>query len=789
MVMDRESTSVFEGLNKAQREAVDNISGPSLIIAGAGSGKTRVITCKIARILQTGCPAESVLALTFTNKASREMRERIAAIVGERTARRLWMGTFHSIFIRFLREESELLGFPKNFTIYDTSDSRNVIKSCIKELKLDDKIYKPNEVYSRISLAKNNLVTAQAYGASDTIRQTDAASKKPRISDIYTLYAEKCRNSAAMDFDDILLFTNILFKRFPDALDRIASRFNYILVDEYQDTNYAQYLIVNNLARRHGNITVVGDDSQSIYAFRGARIENIINFKRDYPSACEYRLERNYRSTRTIVNAANSLIAKNSHRLKKECFSQGETGEKIELINAFTEQEEGLLVAGSIVNCAYRERESYGDFAILYRTNSQSRTIEEALRKRNIPYKIFAGHSFYERAEVKDMLGYLKFVQNTKDNESFRRIINFPARGIGATTMERLTELVRKSGLPYSEVIKGEKLEEAGIKGATVRKLKKFIAEVERIGAQLPNITAYQAACMINECFAITANMQTDTSLEGQSRLENVVELFNSIKEFVEGGEAEYESLAAEGYDVPLMTLDMYLENVSLISDLDTKEGEEDKNKVSLMTVHSSKGLEFDYVYIVGMEENLFPSSSGFSPEDEIEEERRLFYVALTRARKGVKLSFARSRMKWGSHVNNAPSRFIREIDRAYILNPLPDISSANSYDNYLSSQSFFSRTYSKTPDFSSPGRGNSSSLRAGTPSGRPLRAAMPNPEFKADPQDKVAAGQIVEHNLFGRGKVLSIEGDLLSRKAVVEFDGCGKKTLMLKFAKIRIIK
>lgn len=790
MVMDRESRSVFEGLSKAQKEAVDNISGPSLIIAGAGSGKTRVLTCKIARILQTGCPAESVLALTFTNKASREMKERIAAIVGERTARRLWMGTFHSIFIRFLREESGLLGFPGTFTIYDTSDSRNVIKNCIKELKLDEKIYKPNEVYSRISLAKNNLVTAQAYAASDTIRQRDAASKKPRICDIYRLYAEKCRNGAAMDFDDILLFTNILFKRFPDALDRIASRFNYILVDEYQDTNYAQYLIVKNLARRHENITVVGDDSQSIYAFRGARIENIINFKRDYPSACEYRLERNYRSTQTIVNAANSLIAKNNLRLKKECFSQGETGEKIELLNAFTEQEEGLLVANSIVNCVYKEREPYGGFAILYRTNSQSRTIEEALRRRNIPYKIFAGHSFYERAEVKDMLGYLKFVQNTKDNESFRRIINFPARGIGATTMERLTELARKSGLAYSEVIKSKNLEEAGIKKATAQKLKKFIEEMEQIGEQLPNISAYRAACMIDERFAITADMQTDTSLEGQGRLENIAELFNSIKEFVEEGEAEYESLAAEGYDVPLMTLDIYLENVSLISDLDTKEEEEDKNKVSLMTVHSSKGLEFDYVYIVGMEENLFPSTSEFSSEDEIEEERRLFYVALTRARKGVKLSFARSRMKWGSHVRNAPSRFIKEIESTYILNPLSDSTPADSFENYISSHALSSRTYSRDRDFSPPRSGNPASPPTGTQYGpSPSRTARPGKEFKADSQDMIAAGQIVEHSIFGRGKVLSIEGDPLSRKAVVEFDRCGLKTLLLKFAKIRIIQ
>ena len=765
--MNQENLSIFEGLNSAQKEAVENVSGPSLIIAGAGSGKTRVLTCKIAKILQEGYPAESVLALTFTNKASCEMKERIAAIVGYPTARKLWMGTFHSVFIKFLREESELLGFPKSFTIYDTSDSRSVIKNCIKELQLDDKIYKPNEVQSRISLAKNNLVTAQAYAASGAIQQNDAASKKPRIHEIYRLYSKKCRDAAAMDFDDILLYTNILFRDFPEALERIGGRFNFILVDEYQDTNYAQYLIIKKLADRHGNITVVGDDSQSIYAFRGARIENILNFKKDYPKAAEYRLERNYRSTRTIVNAANSLIAKNSMRLKKECFSEEETGNKIELLNAFTEQEEGLLVANAIFNCVYKERAPYSSFAILYRTNAQSRTMEEALRKRNIPYKIFAGHSFYERAEVKDMLAYLKYVQNGKDDESFRRIVNFPARGIGATTLEKLAGLARKTGLCYGDVIKRENLEEAGIKGATAQKLKKFIADIEYIGGRLPHVTAYEAACMVDERFAIIANMRTDTSLEGQGRLENVAELFNSIKEFVEEGEAEYESLAADGYEVPLMTLDMYLENVSLISDLDTNEGEEDKNKVSLMTVHSSKGLEFDYVYIVGMEENLFPSSSGFASEEEIEEERRLFYVALTRARKEVKLSFARSRMRWGSHVNNPPSRFIKEIDSCYILNPIPD----------FKSQIFTEHTYAQPQRFSAP------------PVQRIARSVRTNPAFKADSPDKVAAGQLVEHSVFGTGRVISVEGDPLSRKAIVDFDECGRKTLLLKFAKIRILQ
>lgn len=768
--MNNADSTIFDGLNAEQKAAVDNISGPSLIIAGAGSGKTRVLTCKIARILQEGYAPESVLALTFTNKASREMKERISAIVGYRASRRLWMGTFHSIFIRFLREEAELLGFPSSFTIYDTSDSRNLIKSCVRELQLDDKIYKPAEVHSRISLAKNNLVTADAYASSGTILQNDAAARKPRICDIYRLYAKKCKAAAAMDFDDILLYTNILFRDFPQALERISERFRFILVDEYQDTNYAQYLIVKKLARRHENITVVGDDSQSIYAFRGARIENILNFRKDYPQAAEYKLERNYRSTQTIVNAANSLISKNSMRLNKECFSEEEIGDKIELINAFTEQEEGLLVAASIQNCMYSEHVPYSSFAILYRTNAQSRTMEEALRKRNIPYKIYAGHSFYERAEVKDMMAYLKYVQNEKDDESFKRIVNFPARGIGATTLSRLAEAARESGFCYARTIREVNLEEAGIKSATVEKLKRFVSDMEQIRQELPHVTAYDAACSIDQKFAIIANMRSDTSLEGQSRLENVAELFNSIKEFVEDGQKEYESMAAEGYQVPLVTLDMYLENVSLISDLDTGDDEQDRNKVSLMTVHSSKGLEFEYVYIVGMEENLFPSSSGFISEEELEEERRLFYVALTRAQKGVKLSFAHSRMKWGSHVNNSPSRFIKEIDGRYILNPLTDFQTMSGQASRGAEPSaIFSRRPSPV---------------------RRVAAASGNADgFKASPSDKIAAGQMVEHSVFGIGKVVSVDGDPLSRKAVVDFQECGRKTLLLKFAKIRILE
>lgn len=821
---EQEESVLFEELNPAQREAVNNIEGAALIIAGAGSGKTKVLTCRIANILRHGYAPESVLALTFTNKASREMKERIASVVGFAAARKLWMGTFHSIFIKFLREEAELLGFPRTFTIYDTSDSRNVIKACIKELQLDDKIYKANEVHSRISMAKNSLVTAEAYSRNATAIQNDAATKKPRIYEIYQLYAKKCKMSGAMDFDDILLFTNILFRDFPDALDRIRTRFKFILVDEYQDTNFAQYLIVKKLAQEHGNIAVVGDDAQSIYSFRGARIENILNFKKDYPNAKEYRLEQNYRSTKTIVDAANSLIAKNKMQLKKKCFSELEQGDKIELINAFTEQEEGFMVAGSIVESVYREKIPYSSFAVLYRTNAQSRVIEEALRRKNIPYKIFAGHSFYERAEVKDMLAYLKLVANEKDDEAFKRVINFPARGIGETTLGRLREMAGSKGISMCEAIKSGGLEEAGIKPATAVKMSNFVSAIGLIRERMAYVNAYDIADDVNKRFGILDFMRQDTSLEAQSRAENVEELFNSIKEFVEEGETEYESMVAEGYEAPVITLDMYLENVSLISDLDANNKDEDKNKVSLMTVHSSKGLEFPYVYIIGMEENLFPSAGMGTSENEVEEERRLFYVALTRAKKGVKLSFAHSRMKWGNYVNNVPSRFIKEIDKTYILNPLSDFEDeiqstfdedsgreisgrrsgygggymGGSNSGYGHRQDGGSRygnnvsgaKYGNNGRIKGEGSTYSSSNTPGfSPVSRPTVKRAPDPNFVADSPSKIAAGQTVEHDRFGMGVVVSVDGDPVNMKAIVDFKEGGRKTLLLKFAKIRIVK
>ncbi len=805
--MEQVNPQIFEGLNPAQYQAVSDIEGPQLIIAGAGSGKTKVLTCRIANILDKGFSPSSILALTFTNKASREMKERIASLIGDYKARRLVMGTFHSIFIRFLRDEAELIGFPKTFSIYDTTDSRNVIKACIKELNLDDKVYKANEVHGRISMAKNNLVTAEAYSRNSTLIQNDSAARKPRLWEIYREYAKKCRQAGAMDFDDILLYTNILFRDFPDALARIRSRFQFIMVDEYQDTNYAQYLIIKKLASEHQNISVVGDDAQSIYSFRGARIENILNFRKDYPQAKEYRLEQNYRSTQTIVNAANSLIEKNRMQLKKKCFSEHERGDLIELISAFTEQEEGIMVASSIMEQVRRSCEPYSSFAILYRTNAQSRVIEEALRRKNMPYKIFAGHSFYERAEVKDMLAYLRLVSNGKDDEAFRRVVNFPPRGIGETSMGRLREATAAKEISLFEAVKVCNLEEFSIKAGTATKMKHFIEGIEALREKMPYTNAYELAMEVNGRFGILEHMKQDTSLEGQGRVENVEELFNSIKEFVDEGMLEYEQMAQEGYDMPIVTLDLYLENVSLLSDMDGKENEEDRNKIALMTVHSSKGLEFPYVYIVGVEENLFPSSGmGTATQQDVEEERRLFYVALTRAEKGVKLSFAKSRMKWGSHVSNSPSRFIKEIDKQYILNPLTD------WEEELST-----KFDDPLPDrFQSLGRGGygrpgGAGQRGGVQvytgqggAGRPSAGMAPKPQvgtaprqaprpapradFVPDSPSKVEVGQTIEHDRFGIGVVVSLEGDIASRKAVVDFKEGGRKTLLLKFAKIRVV-
>ena len=794
-IMGRESKIDFESLNSAQRSAVECTDGPSLIIAGAGSGKTKVLTYKIAYLLEKGVKPSSILALTFTNKASKEMKERIAALVGKEKSIRLWMGTFHSIFIRFLRQYADKIGYPPSFTVYDSSDTRSAIKVCIKELQLDEKVYKPADVQSRISYAKNNLVTATAYMNNAVAVQNDMAAKKGRICDIYLRYAEKCKASGVMDFDDILLNMNILLRDHPQVCEELAGCFRYILVDEYQDTNYAQYLIVKKLSASHRNISVVGDDSQSIYGFRGARIQNILNFRKDYPDAKEFKLEQNYRSTRTIVDAANSVISKNRNRLPKTCFSQGAQGEKIEVIKAFTEQEEGSLIAASIAKRIYTDKVPYDSFAVLYRTNAQSRVIEEMLRKRNLPYKIYAGHSFYERAEVKDLLAYFRLLVNPGDDEAFRRAINTPARGIGDTSLKYLADTAKAENCSLWRGLFSDKCEQFGLKAAALNKMRAFANMIQSIRLKVESQDAYSIAVEIVNASGLIASYKQENTIEAQARVENIEELLNSVHEYVEEQTAAAEEMGETGV---LVTLGSYLENVALISDLDVAEDKKDDgNRISLMTVHSSKGLEFPYVYIIGMEENLFPSVGAVSEAD-VEEERRLFYVAMTRAEKGLAVSFAGSRFKWGQHTSNAPSRFLREIDPQYldrVIEEQRSLPKSGMFDDDDDAWGNMSGLRSKT-FIRRPAAGGGRAMderrapveRVSVPRpamSRPIREADPN--FVADPVSSLRVGQRVEHDRFGYGVISSIEGAAPNTKAVVNFDQGGEKTLLLKFAKLRI--
>ncbi len=785
--MEDKVKAVLEGLNEEQRMAVECVDGPVLIVAGAGSGKTRVLTSRIAYILASGTEASRVLALTFTKKAAGEMKSRIADMVGERTARKLVMGTFHSVFVRFLREYAASLGYPERFTIYDTSDSTSAVKACIKELGLDDKIYKPKDVLSRISMAKNNLVTVQGYRNNAELMVTDSHSRRPRMCDIYELYQKKLKTAGVMDFDDILLNMNYLLRDNKDALIAIADRFSYIMVDEYQDTNYAQYLILKKLAQFHHNICVVGDDSQSIYAFRGAKIENILNFKKDYPECRVFRLERNYRSTSTIVDAANSIIEHNDGRIPKKCYAVGGTGEKIKLLKTYTEQDEAVSIVSEIIARMRREQCGYKDFAILYRTNSQSRALEEQLRRRNIPYMIYSGNSFFDRAEVKDMMAYFKLVVNPSDDESFRRVVNKPARGIGDTTFRLVESAAAASGTP---------LFEAALK---VAKVVPFCTMIKGLSELVSTTDAHELAIMVAEKSGLYASYKADTSIEGLSRVANLDELLNSVSSFIEEREME-----AEGSDEPLgtVTLDDFLENVSLLSNVDVSEGDED-NKVALMTVHSAKGLEFPYVFVAGMEENLFPSLSMLATKQNLEEERRLFYVAVTRAGRALSLSFAGTRMRNGKHESNSPSRFIREIDSSYIENPLDeaDFDDSGVRHEWGGFGSRFTGGRLDRMSGSTPGDYGKSSrvtyergARQGAPSpavsrvAPPVRRPLPeaDPDFVGVDMRQLRVGERVEHNRFGAGTILNLSGTAPDMKAHIKFDLHGEKLLLLKYAKIR---
>ena len=749
---------ILVDLSEVQRDAVVHTNGPSLIIAGAGSGKTRVLTYRIAYLLMNGVSPRSVLALTFTNKAAREMKERIGKVVSDNQANRLWMGTFHSIFARILRSEAQAIGFNSNFTIYDTTDSLSIVRGILKEMNLDDKVYKDRDVFNRISMAKNYLMTPASYASSTQLVNEDMQARRPRTAEIYQRYVAKCRNANAMDFDDLLLYTNILFRDNPAVLQKYQEIFKYILVDEYQDTNVAQYLIVKKLAELNKNITVVGDDAQSIYSFRGARIENILNFKKDYPNYAEFKLEQNYRSTQTIVNAANSLIAKNKKQLKKTCFSKGDLGERIDVFKAFTDQEEGMIVASSIVDTIYSKHIDYADIAILYRTNAQSRIFEDSLRKRNVPYRIFGGISFYQRAEIKDALAYMRLAANPQDDEALRRVINYPARGIGNTTMDRLQAYATDNNLSLWDAILKNPFAAIGIKDNIAKKIIEFAQLILSFIKRVNTDNAYDFASDVIKKTGMMADLKSNKTPEGISRIENIEELLNSIKDYtLNPDDPEEEVLITQ-----------YLQNVSLLTDAD-KNAPDDKNKVSLMTIHSAKGLEFDYVYIVGVEEGLFPGTNTMQSEQSLEEERRLFYVALTRAAVKATISFAQTRYRWGNLTTAVPSRFLRDIDKDFL--------------SLLSVSADEGETERERPQMNFQRKPEKKQLK-------PLTSqASEGDSIESAPLDisGIRPGTEVEHARFGLGKILEIEGTGADTKAKIDFYNAGRKTLLLKFAKLSV--
>ncbi|MFZ8961747.1 MAG: ATP-dependent helicase [Flavobacteriaceae bacterium] len=660
--METPNSSFLATLNEAQLEPVLHKEGPLIVIAGAGSGKTRVLTYRIAHLMASGVDSFSILALTFTNKAAREMKSRIAELVGESEAKNLWMGTFHSIFARLLRQEADKLGFPQNFTIYDTQDSDRLIASIIKEMGLDKDIYKYKQIRNRISAFKNSLITVKAYYNDPDLQEADAAARRPQMGSIYNEYVERCFKAGAMDFDDLLLRTNELLNRFPEVLAKYQDRFRYLLVDEYQDTNHSQYLIVRALSDRYQNICVVGDDAQSIYAFRGANINNILNFQKDYQDVSLYRLEQNYRSTKTIVNAANSIINHNKSKIDKVVWTANKEGHKIRVNRLATDAEEGRHVASSIFEYKMQEQRKNSDFAILYRTNAQSRAMEDALRKRDIPYRIYGGLSFYQRKEIKDVLAYLRLIVNPKDEESLKRIINYPPRGIGQTTIDKLVVASKKHNLPLFETLCKARELEVGINAGTLGKLTDFTLLIQRFQIENETLDAFEITDLVTKKIGLVQELKKEATPEGIARIENVEELLNGLRDFVEG---QQELADVSG------NLSEFLEDVALVTDLDQEEGS-DSDRVALMTIHLAKGLEFPYVFIVGMEEDLFPSALSLNSRTELEEERRLFYVALTRAEERVFLSYTLSRYRWGKLIDAEPSRFIEEIDEAHVEFILP---------------------------------------------------------------------------------------------------------------------
>ena len=748
-------SNYLETLNEPQREAVINPEGPCMIIAGAGSGKTRVLTYRIAHLIQSqGVDPFNIMALTFTNKAAKEMRDRIEHVVGA-DARNLWMGTFHSVFARILRAEAPLIGYPNNFTIYDTDDSKSLLKSVIKEMGLDEAQYKANTVYNRISSAKNKLISWQDYLANPLFLADDAANMRPEIGNIYKAYALRCFKSGAMDFDDLLFNTDKLFREHLETLNKYQHRIQYVLVDEFQDTNLCQYFIIRKLANMRENICVVGDDAQSIYGFRGADISNILNFEKDYPDLRIIKLEQNYRSTKTIVDAANSVISKNKAQLPKQVWTANEDGQLIELIKAVSDNEEGRLVATSIFEEKMQQQLKFSDFVVLYRTNSQSRAIEESLRRMNIKYKVVGGLSFYQRKEIKDLLAYLRYSLNQQDEASFRRIINLPKRGIGDSTIDKIVVAANDHGISIWEVLQNAS---PFVGGRAAGPIEDFVTMIKRFGIEIQNKDAYEASAEIAKGSGLLRELYEDKTVEGLSRYENVQELLNAIKEYVDDPEKQDKTLGA------------FLQEVSLLTNAD-EDKDQDPDKVTLMTIHMAKGLEFNYVYLVGMEEDLFPSQLMLSSRAELEEERRLFYVAITRAKKRLFLSYALSRYRFGRLKNCEPSRFLDDLDARYVK-----VSTKFGGREAVAPDPHYARSFV-------------SGMKK-TVSSQPVVKASsykPSADFVPSDTSRLQEGMKVEHPKFGFGTVLKLDETGADRKAKIQFADFGEKTLLLSFAKLKI--
>lgn len=770
-------------LNEAQQAPTLQKDGPMIVIAGAGSGKTRVLTIRIAYLMSQGVDAFNILSLTFTNKAAKEMKKRISDIVGNSEAKNLWMGTFHSVFAKILRVEADKLGYPSNFSIYDSQDSARLIGSIIKEKQLDKDVYKPKQVLSRISSYKNSLITVKAYYNNAELQEADAMSKKPRLGEIYEAYVDRCFKAGAMDFDDLLLRTNELLNRFPDVLMKYQDRFRYILVDEYQDTNHSQYLIVRALSDRFQNICVVGDDAQSIYAFRGANINNILNFQKDYDNVQMYRLEQNYRSSKNIVEAANAIIDNNKTKLDKVVWTANHDGPKIKVHRSLTDGEEGRFVASTIFEEKMQNQLTNGQFAILYRTNAQSRAMEDALRKRDIPYRIYGGLSFYQRKEIKDVLYYLRLIINPKDEEALIRVINYPARGIGDSTVEKLTVAANHYKRSIFEVMENIDRIDLKLNSGTKNKLHDFVSMIKSFQVINESQDAFYLAEHVTKKTGLIQELKKDATPEGIARIENIEELLNGIRDFIEG---QKEVDGARG------ALSEFMEDVALATDLDKDTGDDDR--VALMTIHLAKGLEFPHVFIVGMEEDLFPSAMSLNTRSELEEERRLFYVALTRAEHQAYLTYAQSRYRWGKLVDSEPSRFIEEITDKY-LEYLTPTETNYRYKPMIDTDVFGDVDKSKLrqakPVSTTPPKwvtDNDPKPESSVRRLKPIEGRAPV-NSSSMPESKLVPGNVVMHERFGKGQVVSLEGVGADKKAEIRFDVGGLKKLLLRFAKLDILE